>query len=570
MNSSSTHVVLTDDLKKYVRAKQHLAVRLRAVKQFLETRGEDARVEACHALFVKLAEDRFNLAVLGQFKRGKSSLMNAIIGRDLLPTGRLPLTSAITTLCYGPQPRVILKHKGWALDQEIGTDELAQYVTEQGNPGNEKGVEEARIELPIPFLRRGLYFVDTPGIGSARQENTATTYAFLPDTDAAIFVTSVEAPLSEVEQDFLRDVRALARKLFIVVNKMDLLEPREQEPLLDYLRAGLAHSLGSDGLRLYPLSARLGLLAKQNQDPALLAASGFNELEDALAAFLAQDKQVTFLSGILERAIALLPARDAESETWRAELHVLREALTQGASVDIELLQPHATGTPILEDAIAAQRADTTRQDTKKLRSGTCPVCDAQVRAVLEFMASWQYTLATDENAQRAFAAARGFCHFHTWQFEQIASPQGLSASYADSIDARILELRAALSNTLPHLDAPDAKLCAACRVAREAEDHALERLLTQVATPAGRERYNQTTGVCLPHLRAALPRGSAETAEFLMRAQVERLEEIAEDMRNHVIKHEALRRGLLNKNEEIAWRRALVKLVGERSVRFV
>lgn len=380
--------VESDELKNYARAKQHIAARLRAVKQFLEARGEDARVEQCQALFVKLAEDRFNLAVLGQFKRGKSSLMNAIIGRDLLPTGLLPLTSAITTLCYGPHPRVILRRKGWALDHEIALDELAQYVTEQGNPGNAKGVEEARVELPVPFLRRGLFFVDTPGIGSARLENTATTYAFLPEADAAILVTSVEALLSEVEQDFLRDVRALARKMFIVVNKMDLLEPHEQEPLLDYLRTGLTQTLGSGELRLYPLSARLGLLGKQNQDAAMLTASGLPELEDALAAFLAQDKQVTFLSSILERAADLLPEGDAESETWREEFNALRQTLTQGTAADITLHQSHTASASILEHAIVAQHADTAQQDGKKPHSGTCPVCDAQVRAVLEFMAS--------------------------------------------------------------------------------------------------------------------------------------------------------------------------------------
>ena len=91
-----------------------------------------------------------------------------MIGQDVLPTGLLPLTSAITTLCYGPQPRAVLRRKGWTLTQEIPLEQLAEYVTERGNPGNEKGLIEARVELPERFLRRGLYFIDTPGIGSAR------------------------------------------------------------------------------------------------------------------------------------------------------------------------------------------------------------------------------------------------------------------------------------------------------------------------------------------------------------------------------------------------------------------
>jgi GTP-binding protein EngB required for normal cell division len=559
-----------DELKNYARAKQQLAARLREVKQFLAARGDDARAAECQALFVKLAEDRFNLAVLGQFKRGKSSLMNAIIGRDLLPTGLLPLTSAITTLCYGPKPRVILKRQGWSLDDEIPLDELAQYVTEQGNPGNEKGLVEARVELPVPFLRRGLYFIDTPGIGSARQQNTATTYAFLPEADAALFITSVEAPLSESEQAFLRDLRALARKLFIVVNKMDLLAPAEHEPVLGYLRAGLTQILGSADVRLFPLSARLGLLGKQNNDPVTLSASGLQELEDALAAFLVHDKQATFLNTLLERTQGLLSQGDGEADALRAELDALRASLTQGVTESIEPREIPSAGAPILEQAIVSQRADTGKRDGQVARSGTCPVCDAQTRAVIDFFAAWQYTLATDEKAQREFAAARGFCHFHTWQFQEIASPQGLSAGYADLIDARTNELRAALEKMAPLTDAPQAETCAACRVAREAQEHALRHLLAQLATTEGRARYEKSAGLCLPHLRAALARAPAELAEMLTRAQIERLTEISEDMRNYLIKREALRRGLLNANEEKAWRRALVQLVGERNVRFV
>jgi hypothetical protein len=107
---------------------------------------------------VDLAEDRFHLAVFGQLKRGKSSLRNAIVGREVLPTGLLPLTSAITTLCYGLHDRLIVQRKGWSIPQEIAVAELADYVTEKGNPGNVKGVLEARLELPAAFLRRGLHF----------------------------------------------------------------------------------------------------------------------------------------------------------------------------------------------------------------------------------------------------------------------------------------------------------------------------------------------------------------------------------------------------------------------------
>lgn len=107
-----------DQLRSYTLAKQEIAALVRTVKQFLEAQQQAEKAEQCQEILVNLAEDRFNLTVVGQFKRGKSSLMNAIIGRDLLPTGLLPLTSAITTLCYGPTERVILRRRGGACSRK--------------------------------------------------------------------------------------------------------------------------------------------------------------------------------------------------------------------------------------------------------------------------------------------------------------------------------------------------------------------------------------------------------------------------------------------------------------------
>ncbi len=301
-------------LRRYVLAKQEIAAAIREGRQLAEAQGRAEAAEEYRQLQARLAEDRFNLAVVGQFKRGKSTLMNAVIGRDLLPTGLLPLTSAITTLCYGPAERVVLRRKGWVLDQEISLAELAEYVTERGNPGNERGVLEARIELPVPFLRRGLHFVDTPGIGSAQRENTATTYAFLAEADAVIFVTSVEAPLSEAEEAFLQDISQVVHKLFVVVNKVDLLAASERNEVLGYIQARLERTLSRDSTHFYAVSAREALTAKLRGDDAAVQQSGLPELEAALASFLVTEKAHVFLTAVLERALRLLDDKVAAAE----------------------------------------------------------------------------------------------------------------------------------------------------------------------------------------------------------------------------------------------------------------
>lgn len=98
------------DLKTYTKAKQAVAREIRSLSHFFHSRGNEQENDQCRELMVKLAEDRFTLAVVGQFKRGKSSLMNAIIGRELLPTGILPVTSAVTILRFGPRERLLIPH----------------------------------------------------------------------------------------------------------------------------------------------------------------------------------------------------------------------------------------------------------------------------------------------------------------------------------------------------------------------------------------------------------------------------------------------------------------------------
>jgi ribosome biogenesis GTPase A len=154
-----------ENLRAYSRVKLTLADQLRIVRQGLMALGRESAERQCAELMVKLAEDRFILAVLGQFKRGKSSLMNAIIGRELLPTGVLPLTSAITILKYGPAERMIVNRNDSVFPEELPVSDLSAYVTEKGNPDNRKKVKTVSVELPVPFLQRGIEFVDTPGVG---------------------------------------------------------------------------------------------------------------------------------------------------------------------------------------------------------------------------------------------------------------------------------------------------------------------------------------------------------------------------------------------------------------------
>ncbi len=600
MSDEANHAATS--LRLYTQAKQEVVASVRAAKQVFQTQGAEVSTEACQALLVQLAEDRFNLAVVGQFKRGKSTLMNAILGCDLLPTGLLPLTSAITTLCYGSTERAVLRREGWTLEQEIPLAQLTDFITERGNPGNEKRLLEARVELPLPFLRRGLHFIDTPGIGSARHENTATTYAFLPQMNAVIFVTSVEAPLSEAEERFLIDLRGQVRQLFVVVNKLDLLSDPEREEVLGYLQPRLEQLVGTEQVQLAPLSAREGLAAKLNHDAARLQRSGLAAFEQRLATFLAERQGRTFLVSILDRALRLfaeadLPLAGASSASeaepsermveLRQTMESLRASLLDGTplSAAYPAVDPTAADAHVIAETIAASRAParSAGRAPAHARARTCPICAAQGQALFAFFSTWQYLLATDAVAQRAFAAERGLCPVHTWQYQEMASPQGISDGYAPLIETLAGELSHLIerpseqaAQSLAALLA-DTATCAACRLVRETAASQVEHLLTRLTTEEGRADYATSVWLCLPHLQVALAHlehhsdGSHERSalvEFLLREQVRRLADLAEDLRSYALKRDALRRGLLHQEEASAWHRALVQVVGERAAR--
>jgi len=561
-----------NQLRQYTLAKQQVSDLVRASRQLFERLKDEPQMDRCRDLLVKLAEDRFNLAVLGQFKRGKSSLMNAIMGRDLLPTGLLPLTSAITALCYGPHEKIVLKRAGWVLDQEIELAELGNYVTEQGNPGNEKGVIEARIEMPVSFLRRGLYFVDTPGIGSTRQANTATTYDYLPQTDAVILVTSVEAPLSEAEENFLRDIQEYVRRLFIVVNKIDLVSPQEREQVLNYIKSGIANLVSSSKVELYPLSARDALRAKLYEDQQLLDTSGLPIFEKRLENFLAEEKANTFLLSVLDDLISILSdvaLDDKEIHALRAQANAFQQELLKGLLAFTPIA---ALDLPSPSTEIGIKKVLQTKSTPGLRKTRTCPICDALSRAVFDFFVSLEGSLVKEMQVRNEFASARGLCNLHTWQFQNVAAPQDISLGYAPLVEAVAASLKEIANDVGQHTDAvtrllPRYESCPACEVLRKEQDSQATRFLEYIATPEGQKYYRQSLGLCLPHLQAVLAlKPSQETAKFLLNEQAEHFNDLADDMRSYTLKRDAIRRGLMNSNEENAWRRAMVQLVGERT----
>lgn len=329
-------------LQEHLRLKLELAATIRSVMQLFHQAKDDRREGQARRLLSRLAEDRFNLVVVGQFKRGKSSLINAIIGMDRLPTGILPLTSVVTTVRYGDRECVLIQHRGSSQAEEIPLARLEEYVTEKGNPGNRRHVRLAEVLLPSEVLRLGFHFIDTPGVGSGIVANTATTLGFLPEADAVIFVTSFESMMNEGELVFLRTVAEHVHNIFFVVNKLDLVSSQESAAVLVSVRQIISTELGDADPQVFAVSAREGLEAKLEGNSAMLARSGLPELESALTHFLTSESKHISVLGSIERALALLTPERVESRaglSGESAQSIKREWERRMEQIETECLQ---------------------------------------------------------------------------------------------------------------------------------------------------------------------------------------------------------------------------------------
>ena len=181
------------------------------------------------------ARDILNVAVFGSFKAGKSSFLNHLAARDVLPVGVVPVTTVITRLRFGADERAEVTFLGGDR-RVVSIGEVTGYVSESGNPENSKRVAAVEIELPSLRPFAPLQFVDTPGIGSAFLHNTETALQWLPNVGVAIAAISSEAPLSERDLDLLDDLRRHTPKTVLLLTKADLLTAAQRDEVVEFVK----------------------------------------------------------------------------------------------------------------------------------------------------------------------------------------------------------------------------------------------------------------------------------------------------------------------------------------------
>jgi GTP-binding protein EngB required for normal cell division len=337
---------------------------LRQIARLAHETGLSALATEAERSAERITGGRFYVACVGQFKRGKSTLLNALIGELILPTGVVPVTSVVTVLRYGAgrSTRVCFTN---GEQRVIPPEFLAAYVSEDQNPENKKEVEAVEVFVPAKLLESGMCLVDTPGLGSVFAGGSRSTRAFVPQIDVALVVLGADPPISGEELALVEEVSSRIQTLIVLLNKADRLSEAERHEAARFTARVLEDRLGRSLEPILQVSAteRLAghgpkrdwdLLVGRLTDLARHAGAGLvKSAEERAQGLLASrlirgvDEQLSALRRPIEETERRLEALRASTGELERALEELRYLLTaQQDRVSQSLTQERARFLP--------------------------------------------------------------------------------------------------------------------------------------------------------------------------------------------------------------------------------
>src|SRR4051812_8043145 len=387
------------------RALARLAARLAAAFARL---GSDSRAEALSRLQGKLESERFKILVLGELKRGKSSLVNALLGEEVLPASTVPCTAVIQEIQWGEPRRAVLHFRhplpaplpdvlppevkvhlclaedGLVPPLEVPIDRLAEYaVIREEEAGGETPYAKIEIFWPLALCRNGIEIIDSPGLNESALR-TRITSEYIPEADAILFVLSCSLLGAATEMNLVdRDLREIGHKyLFFVCNRFDEIRRCERERVTSFGKRKLADytELGESGV--WFVSALQALDAKRTGNAVDLAESGLPSFERALLDFLHRERGRVKL---LQPTLKLLQAIDElRNKVLPEQCEMLAESLADlEAKVEAarpQLVEVERTNRQILADL---------ESHRQRLRAEVRALAGAFLREVAGQVAGW-------------------------------------------------------------------------------------------------------------------------------------------------------------------------------------
>jgi len=398
--------------QKSCRSLAALASRLAAVFTNL---GIDSRSEDLEHVVRKLDADRFRILVLGEMKRGKSTLINALLGQEILPAAAIPCTALIQEVKWGEWPRALLHfrhplpapgsaclpsdvraHLGRAGDGpspplEVPVTRLTDYVAIPEDPpavkrpGKTPEPPYSKVEIfwPLPLCRTGIEIIDSPGLNE-NVVRARIAREYIAEVDAILFVLACSALGGATEMRVIdHDLRAAGHEyLFFVCNRFDEVRPRERVRLKAFGKKKLADhtALGDAGVCF--VSGQQALDGRLRGDEALVAESGLPALEEALLHFLSRDRGKVKL---LQPTLKLLHAIDeVHNRILPAQCEMLVADLT-ALEAKVEAVRPQIEELEHSRDQIVAE----VERHRERLRTDVCAEAEAFLRGLARSVAGW-------------------------------------------------------------------------------------------------------------------------------------------------------------------------------------
>lgn len=294
---------LTADLQELLKLSEEIALvnTAESIKETLE----------------KAKDEHFEVAIVGEFKRGKSTLINALLGQEVLPADVLPATATLNRVTYSTEPYVQVEYKNGD-SERVEIDRLEEYVTKLTSESERKAetVKEATVYYDTEFCRNNVDIIDTPGLNDDDQM-TNVTMSIIPKIDAAVFVISANSPFSQFEKEFLEKkmLTSDVGRIIFVVNCFGTFTQDDENKIVETVRTRIGKYvmekakkvMGEDSRefavykrkigtpRVIGVYAKRALTAKTIGSQELLEQSNFPEFEKALETLLTQERGVITL-----------------------------------------------------------------------------------------------------------------------------------------------------------------------------------------------------------------------------------------------------------------------------------
>ena len=251
----------------------------------------------------KIMDNRFVLLVLGDFNRGKSTLINALLGEKILPAKMVPTTGNINTVKYGDRPKALVSFRdenrepeeiSFAKFREIVQIDLNNEDSEETRVYFSKNpVKHIEVFYPLDLCRNGVEIVDSPGLNDD-QSRSEVTKDYISKADVAIILLSAETFLAKNESEFIEGlIKSGFRNFFFVVNFIDLVD--DEDELEERARTKLTELINDIPLKIFFLSADQALEGKIAGNENDIEMSRFRGFEKGLTNFLVKERGKAFL-----------------------------------------------------------------------------------------------------------------------------------------------------------------------------------------------------------------------------------------------------------------------------------